>query len=437
MSPVQLRGLLNEPLFRRLLAVRVVGQFQDGLIQSSLASFILFSPESQDSPAAVVGAFALLLLPYSLIGPFMGVFLDRWRRRQVLVFANLARAAMVASLIAITWLEAPTFLLGLVVLFVLGTNRLILTALAASLPRTVPPEKLVSANAVAPVSGTIGAAVGAAIGVSVGSALGATRGTTALLLAVAAVGLLITAALALRLPVSALGPPPGTQRETVKEVIEQLAQGARTLWEAKAAWWSVQGVLAHRSAYGVAVLLVIVASKAEFSPDSNSEALGLFSLAIAAAGLGAFLGAVITPPLVRRFSPGGWSTVVVLVAAVAVTGGLLAVSVPGVVVAGFFLGLAGQSVKIATDSVVAFTIPDARRGRVFSLMDVGINIALLLGIAVAGLAIGDAATSAPLTWLAGALLVLSGLAFVVSRRMPIVVVPDEGGHSPPWAKAHA
>ena len=434
---MQLRGLLAQPLFRRLLAVRVVGQFQDGLIQSSLAGFILFSPESQDSPAAVVGAFALLLLPYSLIGPFMGVFLDRWRRRQVLVVANLARAAMVAALIVITWLEAPTVLLGLVVLFVLGTNRLILTALAASLPRTVPPDKLVAANAVAPVSGTIGAAVGAAIGVSVGAALGATRGTTALLLAIATVGLLITSALALRLPVEALGPPPGTQRETFREVIDQLRQGARTLWEAKAAWWSVQGVLAHRTAYGVAILLVIVASKAEFSPDSNSEALGLFSLAIAAAGAGAFLGAVITPRLVRRFSPAGWSVVVAISAAVAVTAGLLAVSVPGVAVAGFFLGLAGQSVKIATDSVVAFTVPDAQRGRVFSLMDVGINVALLLGIAVAGLGIGDQPTSAPLTWLAGGLLLLSGLAFLVSSRMPIVVVPDEGGHAPPWAHTRA
>ena len=129
--------------------------------------------------------------------------------------------------------------------------------------------------------------------------------------------------------------------------------------------------------------------------------------------------------------------VVAISAAVAVTAGLLAVSVPGVAVAGFFLGLAGQSVKIATDSVVAFTVPDAQRGRVFSLMDVGINVALLLGIAVAGLGIGDQPTSAPLTWLAGGLLLLSGLAFLVSSRMPIVVVPDEGGHAPPWAHTRA
>ncbi|MET7592631.1 hypothetical protein ABZS92_38215, partial [Streptomyces sp. NPDC005444] len=31
----------------------------------------------------IASAMAVLLLPYSLIGPFAGVLLDRWRRRQV------------------------------------------------------------------------------------------------------------------------------------------------------------------------------------------------------------------------------------------------------------------------------------------------------------------------------------------------------------------
>ena len=52
------------------------------------------------------------------------------------------------------------------------------------------------------------------------------------------------------------------------------------------------------------------------------------------------------------------------------------------------LGLAGQAIKIDTDTVIALTIGDDARGRVFSLLDVGINVALLCGIAVAGLLIG-------------------------------------------------
>jgi len=414
---VEIKGLLRERLFRRLLAVRVCGQFQDGLIQSSLAGFILFSPESQDSPIAVVGAFALLLLPYSLIGPFMGVFLDRWRRRQVLVVANLVRAAMVLCLVAITWWEGPNLLLGVVVLFVLGTNRLILTALATSLPRTVPPAKLITANAVAPVAGTVAAAIGGAIGVTIAATFQATRSTTSLLLGIAAIGLVLTAVLALRLPVTALGPTTLGAKETVSEVLAQLRRGAVNLWQAQPAWWAVWGVLAHRMAYGVALLLVIVASRSALNPESNSDALGLFALAIAAAGIGALVGAIVTPPLVRLTSPTRWSTVVVLAAAVVVTTGLLTVSVPGFLAAAFFLGMAGQSVKIDTDTIVALNIADDSRGRVFSLLDVGINMALLSGIAIAGVVIGNQPTSTVLTLVSGTLLVLSGIAFVVAGRV--------------------
>ncbi len=408
---------MSEGMFRRLLAVRVVGQLQDGIIQSALASFVLFSPESQDSAAGVVAAFAVLLLPYSLIGPFMGVFLDRWRRRQVLLYANLARAAMVVGLILITILGAPTLLLGVVVLFVLGTNRLILTALAASIPNTVPAERLISANAVAPVSGTIGAAVGAAASLSLGAALGATATTTALLLGVAALGLVITAALSLRLPVSLLGPHGGeVVHESAGEVIRQLAHGAHTLWRAKRAWWSFWGVMAHRMAYGVALLLAIVASKNVLSPDDNAGALGLFGLAIAGAGAGAFLGAVVTPPIVRHWSAGWWSATTVILAALVATPGLLSVTAIGFVAGASLLGFAGQSVKIDTDTVVALSITDDIRGRVFSLLDVGINVSLLSGIALAGFLVPASGASAALSWTTGALLVASAAMFLLSGR---------------------
>ena len=39
---------------------------------------------------------AVLLLPYSLIGPFAGVLLDRWRRRQIFLYGNQLRALLAA-----------------------------------------------------------------------------------------------------------------------------------------------------------------------------------------------------------------------------------------------------------------------------------------------------------------------------------------------------
>ena len=80
-----------------LLATRLLGQGSDGLLQASLGSFVLFSPERQATAARVAATFAVLLIPYSLIGPFAGVFLDRWSRVRVLVVANVARAVTVLA----------------------------------------------------------------------------------------------------------------------------------------------------------------------------------------------------------------------------------------------------------------------------------------------------------------------------------------------------
>lgn len=416
MARVAIRGLWHEAMFRRLLAVRVLGQFQDGIIQSALAGFVLFSPESQNSPAAVVAAFAVLLLPYSVIGPFVGVFLDRWRRRQVLLVANLVRAGMVVALAGLTLARAGVIPTGLLVLLVLGTNRLILTALAASLPRTVTPSHLVPANAVAPVAGTTAAAIAAGITVSIGASLGASRTTTAGLLTVAAVGLVVTALLSLRIPVERLGPEADRPRETFAEVVRQLVAGARTLRNKRPAWWAVLGLMPHRMAYGVALLLAIVASKSVLSPGSDARALGAFAISIAAAGIGAFLGAVATPPAARRWSAPAWSIAVMAVATVAVPVALLQVSVAGYAAAGLVLGFAGQSVKVGTDTIVALTVPDQSRGRVFSLVDVGVNVALLLGIAVAGALIPASGVSAALSASTTLLLAASAVLFEASRR---------------------
>ena len=95
-----LRVLLRFRDFRQLLAVRLLSQGADGVYQVALATYVVFSPEKQTSAAAIASAMAVLLLPYSLVGPFAGVLLDRWRRRQVLLYGNILRA-LLASVTAV------------------------------------------------------------------------------------------------------------------------------------------------------------------------------------------------------------------------------------------------------------------------------------------------------------------------------------------------
>src|SRR5919201_1943549 len=57
----------------------------------SAASYFMKYPTA----GKAAGALTVLLLPYSLIGPFAGVFIDRWSRRQILVWSAISRAALV------------------------------------------------------------------------------------------------------------------------------------------------------------------------------------------------------------------------------------------------------------------------------------------------------------------------------------------------------
>ena len=132
-----LREVLAGRDFRRLFGVRLVGQFGDGLLQAALATFVLFSPERQPDAVKVAAAFAILLLPYSIIGPFAGVFLDRWKRRNVLVRANLLKALFTIPVIALVYAGDDGALLGLAVLIVLGIGRFVLAGLSAALPHVV------------------------------------------------------------------------------------------------------------------------------------------------------------------------------------------------------------------------------------------------------------------------------------------------------------
>src|SRR6476619_7054245 len=124
-----LRTVLRGRDFRRLFAVRLVSQGADGVFQVALASLIFFSPERATTAAGTAAAFSLTVLPYTVIGPFAGVLLDKWRRRQVLLVATLVRVLLVlivAAMVSAGWVGPPLYL---AVLACLSVNRFFLTAL--------------------------------------------------------------------------------------------------------------------------------------------------------------------------------------------------------------------------------------------------------------------------------------------------------------------
>lgn len=98
-APVELwRSVRALPDFWRLMQVRMASQFGDGLFQAGLAGALLFNPDRAADPLAIARAFAVLFLPYSVLGPFAGALMDRWDRRLVLVGANSARLCFIVAI---------------------------------------------------------------------------------------------------------------------------------------------------------------------------------------------------------------------------------------------------------------------------------------------------------------------------------------------------
>ncbi|MEU7132865.1 MFS transporter [Streptomyces sp. NPDC046261] len=395
-----LRVLLRLRDFRRLLTVRLLSQAADGVYQVALAAYVVFSPEKQASPAAIASAMAVLLLPYSLLGPFAGVLLDRWRRRQVLLHGNVLRAALATVTALLIVGRVPDWLFYVSALSVTAVNRFVLAGLSAALPRVVDsPERLVMANSLSPTAGTLAATAGGGLAfiVRLASSEGTAADAWAVLLA--AVLYLCAGLWSLRMPVELLGPDTSVPRARVRTALavatRGLADGLRHLAERRTAARALAAMTLMRFCYGALTVTLLMLCRYAWS-DNDAGGLTLLGYAVAASGAGFFAAAALTPWATDRLGRLGWITACAAIAAILEPGlGLPFEPVP-MLIGAFILGLTTQGVKIATDTVVQASVDDAFRGRVFALYDVLFNVAFVGAAAVAALMLPPDGRSATL-----------------------------------------
>lgn len=376
--------LLRLRNFRRLLAVRLLSQSADGVYQVALATYVVFSPENQATPAAIASAMAVLLLPYSLIGPFAGVLLDRWPRRQVFLYGNLLRAVLACCTALLLLSPVPDWLFYVSALCVTAVNRFVLAGLSAALPRVVDTERLVLANSLSPTAGTLAATAGGGLALAIRLL---TDGSNALVVLLGAALYLLSALASLALPRTLLGPDRdlghAPLREAVSTTARGLVAGLRHLAERKDAAYALAAMTVLRFCYGALTVMVLMLCRYAWS-DDESDGLGLLSLALGASAAGYFVAALMSPWAVGRFGRYGWLAGCAGAAALLEPALGLPFALTPMLAAAFILGLVTQGAKIATDTEVQTSVDDAYRGRVFSLYDVLFNVAF---VAAAGLSV--------------------------------------------------
>ncbi|MCT4354906.1 MFS transporter [Streptomyces sp. Je 1-79] len=391
-----LRVLLRLTNFRRLLAVRLLSQCADGVYQVALATYVVFSPEKETSPAAIASAMAVLLLPYSLVGPFAGVLLDRWQRRQIFLYGNLLRALLASGTAVLMLASVPDWLFYASALSVTAVNRFVLAGLSAALPRVVDAERLVVANSLSPTAGTVAATAGG--GLAFGVRLLSEDSDAAVVL-LGALLYLCSALASLRMSRQLLGPDPGEIQPRLRTALASTARGLvaglRHLAERRPAVHALAAVTLMRFCYGALTVTVLMLCRYTWS-STESEGLALLGLAVAISGAGFFAAAVISPWAIGRLGAFGWMTACAGSAAVLEPALGLPFAQAPLLVAAFLLGLVTQGVKIATDTVVQTSVDDAYRGRIFALYDTLFNVAFVGAAAVAAVMLPPDGRSVPL-----------------------------------------
>ena len=378
----------------RLFALRWSGQLSDGIFQSGLASFILFSPERQSDALAAATAFAIVLLPYSVVGPFVGTILDRFSRQRILFYCNLTRALIATVIALLIWRGATGFWMISLVLAAFGVNRLILAGLSASLPLLVAKdeqvrERLVAINATAVTGGTVFVVLGGGVGIGIRNLMADVSANHAdsLVILVAGAIFFLTALLALLFRREELGP----EHHEMKKAsffagIDEMRDGFKRLQACRDAMLGIIATGVHRSGLTALTLMALILQRNSFNSSSEPSAgLAGFALAAVVAGAGIAVGALIAPFGVARFGRHRWIRWMLISSAIAPLFLALEQSELILLLTGFLTGACGQGVKVTNDALVQSQIVDQYRGRVFAVYDVMVNSAIVSGAIVAAL----------------------------------------------------
>ena len=376
----------------RILTIRWSGQLTDGIFQSALASFVLFSPERAPNAISAALAFAVVLLPYSLIGPYVGIFLDRFSRQRIIRNCNYLRAA---NLLIIAWLvnsSSTGIVLTLFVLFAFGVNRLILSGLSAGLPLLVKKEELIAANALAVTGGTIWVVIGGGIGIGIKNLLSQNSDADfadAVVILIASLGFLTAALACFRLNKYEIGPlehEVSAESRGYKEVIE----GLMILRSHSDALRGILSIGIQRGGITALTLMALLLERNSFNDPADPDAgLAGFGMALAIAGIGIGLGAIISPYGVIKFGRHRWMRLLMFLCIPPLLIYAASINEISMIGSAFLVGLCGQGIKVTNDALVQSKITDEYRGRVFAFYDVAVNAGIVTGAIGAALILPD------------------------------------------------
>jgi len=382
----------GSPTYFPLWLGQLVSNFGDTLHYIALVVLVY---QLTGRGVAVAGLVAAEILPVLLLGPIAGVAIDRFSRKTVLIGSDLFRAVLVLSLL---WPQGAWHAY-LVAAGLAAGNTFFNPTVQAVIPALTTEDQRLAANSVAWSTGRLVQIIASAVSGGLIAFLG-TGAAFALNAASFAVSALLL--VGLRIPAHAGQLGAGTSRGLGTYFGDARAGLAFALRDHFVSRLLLVQALASFAVGATGALLVVLSEQHLRLPPAG------FAWLIGAIGAGALLGPFIPNTLAKDYRNARWLFVPYVIRGIGDV--LIAVftPLPIALLIMFVYGLNTSTGMVVFSSTVQGAVPDAVRGRVFTLLDVTWNAMRLLSLALGGWLV-DAVGIRPVFWIGGALLALAGL----------------------------
>jgi MFS family permease len=383
--------VVRSPRYFPLWLGQLVSNFGDTLHYIALV-VLVFQLTGQGTAVAVL--VAAEILPVLLLGPVAGVVIDRFSRKAVLIGADLVRAALVLSLL---WPQG-VWHTYLVAAGLAAGNTFFNPTVQAVIPALTTEDQRLAANSVSWSTGRLVQILASAIAGGLIAFLG-----TRVAFGLNAVTFVVSALLIaqLRIPAHAGQLGEGTKRGLgcfFADARDGLRFARRDRFVSRLL---VVQSLASFAVGATSALLIVLAEKHLHLPPAG------FAWLIAAIGVGALIGPLIPNVLATDYRKARWLFVPYVIRGIGDVFLAIVTPLPLAMLILFVYGLNTSTGMVVFSSTVQDVVPDAVRGRVFTLLDVSWNTMRLLSLVVGGLVV-DTLGIQPLFWGGGTLLALAG-----------------------------
>jgi MFS family permease len=399
-APTSFRSILGEKNFALLWYGQIISSMGDRFYQFALLSVILGIKAGLDVGKDSARVTFCAMLPGFLLAPLYGWIIDRYSRRWVMFYADLARAGLTLSILYL-WFHAHSLTAVFGVVFLMGAcNGLFIPARQTALPQIVTSGELVTANSLISLIGVIANFVGTPIASFIVSIFGATSSFI-----FNSLGFLVSASCIYYIK-SDLAPSRDKPLASTKDSVntwrgalagwhvlrEQKELGALVLVNSALAFIStmvlvtiLQQIVVHVNLHSVQLLvntLTKFISMVAPKPPVFEIKIISFGLLMGAIGLGLGLGAILCGAS-KTYSR---SKALPYLALALLGGALLGFAQlttywPAVAGAAF-MGLISAFILIPIEARLQNDVDDARRGRLFALRNLCTTTSSLLGLAV-------------------------------------------------------